>query len=247
MHDSSLGGPVSRVEADEAHIPAGNLPSLSAELVGRHTEITALGDLLASRRLVEIVGPGGIGKTAVAIATGRMLALSDGVGPGGVWLARLETAVTAHEVIDTLIAALNVTGGEASPIERLKAATSLVILDNCEHVVDAAAELAVRLLDAAPGLRILCTSQVLLDVDGEALFELAPLGLPESVELFNRRASRRTQTTGDSDGAVRDLCLSLDGLPLAIELAAARTKTLSIGEIIRRLDDRLGFRCSSQR
>ena len=114
-----------------------------------------------------------------------------------------------------------------------------MILDNCEHVVDAAAALAVRLLDAAPGLRILCTSQVPLDVDGEAVFELAPLALADAVELFTRRATaqRKSQRVGDDDDAVHELCRSLDGLPLAIELAAARTKTLSIEEITRRLDD----------
>ena len=88
-----------------------------------------------------------------------------------------------------MIAALNVTGGEAALFERLKGTAALVILDNCEHVIDAAAALAVRLLDAAPGLRILCTSQVPLDVDGEAVFELAPLALADAVELFTRRAT----------------------------------------------------------
>ena len=97
--------------------------------------------------------------------------------------------MTADEVVDTLIAALNVTGGEAALFERLKGTAAVVILDNCEHVVDAAAALAVRLLDAAPGLRILCTSQVPLDVDGEAVFELAPLALADAVELFTRRAT----------------------------------------------------------
>ena len=115
----------------------------------------------------------------------------------------------------------------------------MVILDNCEHVVDAAAALAVRLLDAAPGLRILCTSQVRLDVDGEVVFELAPLTLADGVELFIRRAAaqRRGHATEPDARQVRELCGSLDGLPLAIELAAARTKTLSVEEITRRLDD----------
>jgi predicted ATPase/DNA-binding SARP family transcriptional activator len=216
-HDPALRGP---------ERAAGNLPSLSAELVGRETEVAALADLLQTQRLVEIVGPGGIGKTAVAIATGRMLS-------GGVWLARLEAATTADDVLDTLIAALNVSGGEAALFERLKGASAVVILDNCEHVIDAAAALAVRLLDAAPGLRILCTSQVPLDVEGEAVFELAPLALADAIELFTRRAAR-----GEAGDGVRELCRSLDGLPLAIELAAARTRTLSIEEIIRRLDDR---------
>ncbi len=175
-----------------------------------------------------VVGPGGIGKTALAIATGRTL-------PGGVWLVRLESATTPDEVLDTVIAALDVAGGEAALLERLRSTAAILILDNCEHVLDAAAALAVRLLDAAPGLRILCTSQVPLGVDGEAVLELAPLALADAVELFGRRATARH---GEPPDAAHELCRSLDGLPLAIELAAARTRTLSIEEITRRLDDR---------
>jgi len=99
-----------------------------------------------------VTGMGGIGKTATAIAVGRRLGASNELRSGGVWLARLETATTATEVIDTLIAALNVPGSEDALFERLKGAVALVILDNCEHVLDAAASLTVRLLDAAPGL-----------------------------------------------------------------------------------------------
>jgi predicted ATPase len=135
---------------------------------------------------------------------------------------------------------MDVTGGEAALVERLKGSASVVILDNCEHVVDAAAALAIGLLDAAPALRILCTSQVALDVDGESIVELTPLSIADAVELFTRRAAARRgdRPVGDADDAVRDLCRALDGLPLAIELAAARTRTLSIEEITRRLDDR---------
>jgi predicted ATPase/DNA-binding SARP family transcriptional activator len=221
-HDLALGGL-------DRHAPAGNLPALAVELVGRDAEVAALSELLRSRRLVEVVGPGGIGKTALAIATGRELSDAGGT----VWLARLETARTADDVLDTVIAALNVTGGEAALLERLRRTRALLILDNCEHVVHAAATLAERLLGAAPGLRVLCTSQVALEVDGEAVLELAPLALSDAVELFTRRAARR----GELDD-VHELCRSLDGLPLAIELAAARTRTLSIEEIARRLDDR---------
>ena len=235
-HDASLHVVPRALGAFDA--PTGNLPSLTAELVGRETELAELSDLLARERLVEIVGPGGIGKTALGIAAGRRSA-SD-VGAGGVWLARLETTTTADEVVDTLIAATGVTGGEPALLERLKGADTLVILDNCEHVIDAAAALVVRLLDATSELRILCTSQVPLDIDGEVVFELAPLSTAHAAELFTRRAgaNRRAHGISATDEAVLELCRSLDGLPLAIELAAARTKTLSIDEIIRRLDDR---------
>ena len=239
VHDTSLGVAYSTVRGLGPETPAGNLPSMSVDLVGRETDVAAVSERLGSGRLVEIVGPGGVGKTAVAIATGRGLSKSDAVGPGGVWLARLETAATADDVIDTLVAALNVVG-EAALFERLRSRPALVILDNCEHVVDAAAALATRLLDAAPELRILCTSQVALDVDGEVVFELAPLALSDAVALFMARAGEQhtKRASREADEAVHALCRSLDGLPLAIELAAARTKTLSIEEITRRLDDR---------
>jgi predicted ATPase/DNA-binding SARP family transcriptional activator len=240
VHDASLGVPHSTSRGLGPDVSRGNLPSMSVDLVGRETEVATVSDLLADGRLVEVVGPGGVGKTAVAIATGRALSSSESaLVPGGVWLARLETASTAEDVIDALVAALNV-GSEAALFDRLRSSTALVILDNCEHVIDAASALAIRLLDAAPGLRILCTSQVRLDVDGEIVFELAPLALSDAVELFALRANaqRMNRMQRVAHEAVQDLCRSLDGLPLAIELAAARTKTLSIEEISRRLDDR---------
>jgi predicted ATPase/DNA-binding SARP family transcriptional activator len=234
---ASLGASARGRGLVDPETPVGNLPSMSADLVGRDAEVAAVCARLDHERLVEVVGPGGIGKTAVALATGRRLSSSGGAGAGGVWLARLETAVTADDVIDTLVAALDVPGEEAL-FERLRGTDALVILDNCEHVVDAAAALAVRLLDAVPGLRILCTSQVPLDVDGEAVVELEPLALLDAAALFVHRASAQRLQPSSSEVAVLDLCRALDGLPLAIELAAARTKTLSIEEITRRLDDR---------
>jgi predicted ATPase/DNA-binding SARP family transcriptional activator len=237
--DASLASPPRASRHLKAEPPAGNLPSMYADLVGREPEVDALVDLVAANRLVSITGPGGIGKTALAIAVGHRLTSANRPLYGTVWLARLETATTATDVIEVLIAAMDVPG-EAALIERLKGTVTLVILDNCEHVIDAAAALAIRLLDTAPGLRVLCTSQVRLEVDGEALFEVAPLALPHAVELFTRRANtqRPTGPSGWPAGAVFELCRSLDGLPLAIELAAARTKTLSIEEITRRLGDR---------
>ncbi len=239
VHDPSLGIAHATVRGLGPERPVGNLPALSADLVGRDIDIEALADLIVGSRLVEIVGPGGVGKTAVAVEVGRILNASANVAGGGVWLARLDSAVTADDLVDTLVAAFNV-GGETALLERLKRSDPVIILDNCEHVIAAAAALAVRLLDAAPRLRILCTSQVTLDIDGEVVYELTPLGLDDGVELFIRRAGgqRGHRATIVSDDAVQDLCRSLDGLPLAIELAAARTKTLSIEEISRRLDNR---------
>ena len=224
-HDPVLG-------VSDYALAAGNLPAVSAELVGRDEEIDSLTRLLGDRRLVEVVGPGGVGKTAIAIAAGRALPHA----AGGIWLVRLEAARTTDEVLDAVIAALHVTGGEAGLLERLRASGAVLILDNCEHVIDAAATLAQRLLDAAPGLRVLCTSQVALGIDGEAIVELAPLSLVDAVELFTRRATR----TGSAEDLAA-LCRALDGLPLAIELAAARTRTLSVEQIARRLDDRFAL------
>jgi predicted ATPase/DNA-binding SARP family transcriptional activator len=239
VQDAALEVPARPAARTRTPRRSGNLPSMAAELVGRDDAVAAICDLLGQGRLVEIVGPGGVGKTAVALAVGRSLTTPLSFATDGIWLARLEGARTPEEVVDVLVGAVDGPGEEAALFESFKDASALMILDNCEHVIDAAAALAVRLLDVAPGLRILCTSQVALDIDGEVVFELAPLVLPDSVELFSRRAAaqHRTGANAPNDAVVRALCRSLDGLPLAIELAAARTKTLSVEEITRRLED----------
>ena len=236
-HDESLRGTgARRVDA------ASNLPTLTAELIGRDAEIATLTDLLAEKRLVTIVGPGGIGKTAVAIETGRQLQKSELFAVGGIWLVRLEAATTAAEVVDGLIATLGVTGGESALFDRLKLHAAILVMDNCEHVVDSVADLVARLVDTALPLHILATSQVALGVEGETTLELAPLAIDDAIELFDRRAITHGRSrTHTADDEVEELCRSLDGLPLAIELAAARTRTLSIAEITRRLDDRFNI------
>jgi predicted ATPase/DNA-binding SARP family transcriptional activator len=225
-HDPSLDIRPAAASA-AARDEAGNLPVVSDELVGREVEAAEVSELVSARHLVEIVGTAGVGKTALAIAVGRC------ARSGPVWLVRLEAASTPGGVLDALVAAMGASG-EPAALERLRAIPALVILDNCEHVLDAAADLVTRLLAAVPEMRILCTGQIPLGIEGAAVMELTPLPLTDAVELFARRAPRG----GDNAEAVRDLCAALDGLPLAIELAAARRRTLSIEEIGRRLDDR---------
>jgi len=214
----------------------GNLPTLSTPLVGRGDDLAAVGRLLDSSRLVTLVGPAGVGKTRTALEAVRSLHPT-----GGVWLVRLEVADAASSILQLVTEALQLTGGEPALLDRFAGAETVLVLDNCEHVVDGAAELATRLLDRAQPLRILTTSQAPLGVDGETVYALDPLPLADSVTLFADRAARtrrRFALDDDTTATVEAVCRSLDGLPLAIELAAARVKSLSVQEIARRLDDR---------
>jgi predicted ATPase/DNA-binding SARP family transcriptional activator len=237
-HDHALAPTGTAIGSAQAGT-VGNLPALSVGLIGRDADADRISGLVAEHRLVEIVGPGGVGKTAIAIAVGQRLATETQIAADGVWLARLETATSAAGVLDVVLAALDVTGGWTALRERLRRSRIVIVLDNCEHVLEAVTELVDRLLGAGPYVRLVCTTQIPLDIDGGSLYELAPLALDEAIALFTIRASaqRRSQRV-NNDNAVTDLCRSLDGLPLAIELAAARTKTLSVDEINRRLDDR---------
>jgi predicted ATPase/tetratricopeptide (TPR) repeat protein len=189
---------------------------------------------------VTLVGPAGVGKTRLAIEAARSVDLASGA-----WLVRLEAAQDTPSMVRTIAEALGVAGGiEAMVIDHLRASDALLVLDGCEHIVDAVAAIVTRLLDAAPWLGILATSQAALGLDGETTYVLDPLGLDDSVELFTRRAreQRRTLVLDErSEVVIAQLCRALDGLPLAIELAAARARTLSVEEIDRRLADRFAL------
>ncbi len=218
----------------------GNLPGLTSELVGRGADVDAVASAIAGRRLVTIVGPAGVGKTRLAIEVAR-----GDIASESAWLVRLEAADSPTRIAAVIGDALGLNGAtESMIIDRLRSEASLIVFDNCEHVVDAVADFVSRMLDDLPAVRLLATSQLPLDLDGEFVYSLQPLPLDASMELFTQRSSgRRGSGDGDAEAvvAIEGVCRALDGLPLAIELAAARTKALSVQEIARRLDDRFGL------
>jgi predicted ATPase/class 3 adenylate cyclase len=236
---------------EEAHT---NLPSISTPLVGRDAELADLLQRLTSRseRLVTLIGPGGSGKTRLAVAAGGELVeqFADGV-----FLVALAPVTDSAGVPSALAEALSAARqAELGPLraahEHLKAREILLVLDNVEHVRDAV-PLFSELLAAAPGLRILATSQAPLHVSAETVVPLAPLGLPvgeqadieafaetPAVALFVNRARAADPTftlSAANAAAVGDLCRRLDGLPLALELAAARVRMAGVDGLLRAL------------
>jgi hypothetical protein len=189
----------------------GNLPALSTPLVGRTGDLAAIGRLLGDSRLVTLAGPAGVGKTRTALEAVRALH-----PPGGVWLIRLEAADATSSIPQMVAEALQLTGGEQTLLDRLAGAETVLVLDNCEHVLDGVADLATRLLDQAPPLRIVATSQAPLGVDGEATYVLDPLPLSDSVALFADRATRMRRQfalDGRTAATVEAVCRSLAVCP----------------------------------
>jgi predicted ATPase/DNA-binding SARP family transcriptional activator len=222
----------------------GNLPAQVSTFVGRDADFAQLVEALRDNRLVTLTGPGGSGKTRLALEVGRHL--SD-TTPDGVWLAELAPLADGAAVDNTTALALGAhdTGEPLTPLERLLARLrdreAVVILDNCEHVLDSAAAVAGAVLGACPDVRLIATSREPLTIDGETQQPVPPLPIEAATRLFGlRAASVRPDFTLDE--SVRDdvehVCAQLDGLPLAIELAAARVKALPVGQISARLHDR---------
>ena len=260
LHQAILSGdPAEDPPAPAARTarPATNLPAPVTELVGREHAAARVRDLLAESRLVTLTGPGGVGKTSVAIAVARGLV---DTCPDGVWLVDLTTWDGSGDAAEPVLAALAVPDvpGEARPpgerlADALRERRMLLVLDNCEHVIEPVAELVAALLPAAPGLRVLATGREPLRLRGEARFEVPPLEVPDTddperlarcaaVRLFLARAGLAAEP--GTVGAVAEVCRRLDGIPLALELAATRVPVLGVAELAARLRvprDRFGL------
>ena len=228
---------------------ARNLPRVRTTFIGRVDELRKVEKLLEESDLLTLVGPGGAGKTRLAVEAAYRVA--NGYADGA-WFVDLST-VDANGVVGAVAAAigLRAAGAEstaAEVAEHLGGAAALLVLDNCEHVVDAAAEVAAALVDECPNLKVLATSREPLRVSGEAVFPVPPLGLERSsvdlgesdaTALFVDRATGLDPSfvaDGAIADAVADIVAKLDGLPLAIELAAARVATVGVPALAARLD-----------
>jgi predicted ATPase/DNA-binding SARP family transcriptional activator len=234
--DPSLAGPANTVAA-----PAPAPRTLDRPLtacIGRERELAEVADLLDAHRLVTLVGPGGTGKTRLGIeaalaAAGRL--------DGDTLLVDLAPVSDAQGVAAAVRSTLGqsavIGGGDAA----VPAAPALVVLDNCEHVILDAAHAAADLVSTYPGVRVLATSREGLGVPGEVLYAVQPLDQIAAVRLFTERAETASPGTAfdaRSSAAVAEICVRLDGLPLAIELAAARTRALDVTQIATRLNSR---------
>ena len=229
--------------------PNGNLRERLTSFVGRGVELHHVRDAVHDSRLVTLIGPGGTGKTRLALEVAAAL---DADLPDGAWLVELAGLTAADGVASAAAGALGAASaalpGPQPPgstidllVRHLAGRAPLVVLDNCEHVIDQAAHVVDALLTALPGLRIIATSREPLGVPGELLLPVDGLPSWAAVELFVDRA--RTVRPGfTADDATRvvveQICVRLDGLPLAVELAAARLRSLTVTMIAERLDDR---------
>jgi predicted ATPase len=217
-----------------------DLPVHLTRFIGRGHELTELGRLIGGTRLLTLTGAGGSGKTRLA----REVAATDASRYSRIGWVDLAPIADPTSIAREVATALHIPdrGGRAAEalIATISDGTMLLVLDNCEHLVDAAAELVEQLLRACPRLSVLATSREALGIPSETAWLVPPLGGAEAAQLFVERAQASMPSFELSDAnasAVRDICRRLDGIPLAIELAAARVRVLSVEQIASRLDD----------
>ncbi|HVE92582.1 MAG TPA: adenylate/guanylate cyclase domain-containing protein [Actinomycetota bacterium] len=210
-----------------------NLPAPVSPLLGRARELQELTELAQAHRLLTLTGPGGIGKTRLALELASRLA---GVHEHGVWWVPLEGVPEPGLVVAAVSDSLGMSGRLD---DYLATRNLLLVLDNIEHLIDAAPDLS-GLLERAPGLRLIVTSRQRLALDAEQEYPIAPLDQREAAELFRERA-RRVRPGFELDAAAEEICERLDRLPLALELAATRVKLMTPEQILGRLERRLDF------
>ena len=244
----------------------GNLPAEPNSFIGRERDLSELALLLSDVRALTLCGPGGIGKTRLAVRLACDLVPEF---PDGAWLVELADTADAELIPRRVAATFGIREEQDRPLmatlaEALRARQLLIVLDTCEHIVDGCAELVQQLLASCPSLRVVATSREPLRVRGETVWRVPPLSVPagldpeslgdlarhEALQLFAERASAARSgfaLGSDNAEAVARLCLTLDGMPLAIELAAARVRALSVEQIASRLDDRFRLLASGDR
>jgi predicted ATPase/DNA-binding XRE family transcriptional regulator len=236
--------------------PMTNLPTSLTSFIGRERETDEVANLIAKNRLVTLAGAGGIGKTRLSLQVGQKL-LND--YPNGVWFVALDSLSDPALVPQTVASVFDIREGSSDEplLERLTYAlrqkTALLIFDNCEHLLDACAQLINTLLRGCLNLKILATSREILNIEGEATYYLSSLSLPErfnetieklteyeSIDLFAERAvlaQSSFRLTTENASFLTQICYRLDGIPLAIELAAAKVGMFSTEQIAKQLDD----------
>ena len=243
------------------------LPEEPNSFIGRERELAELRQMLRRTRALTLCGPGGIGKTRLAL---RFLATTEQEFPDGVWFVELADLQQPDLVVSRIAAVMRISEEAGRPLletlgDALRPRRLLLALDNCEHVLDACAQVGRHLLASAPGLRLLSTSREPLSVAAEMIWRVPPLTVApagadpaastdahryEAIQLFADRAAASHPGFAVDPGniaAVASICRALDGMPLAIELAAARVRALSVEQIRARLDDRFGLLTAGDR